>query len=171
MKDNRVDLVSLRDKGSLSRPASILGRSPAAADAATDEDECLAFGYLRGIRERALSIEFRFADGNSMASPYGWLGTMTYNPSAGLLLKFVGDQVYLVLLEGSNVNTLVKDAVNLYDRGIQRHRVTWVREMSREQVERAGDGEVTISRIRTLSFRPGEEPKEVEWLARFQERP
>jgi hypothetical protein len=77
---------------------------------------------------------------------------MRYNPSAGLLLTFVGDQVYLVLIEGSNLNALVKNAVSLYDRGIQRHRVTWVREMTRQQATKAGQGEVTVERIRTLSY-------------------
>ena len=88
----------------------------------SDEEECLAFGYLRGIRDQALSLEFRFANGNREAFPYSWLGPATYNPSAGLLLKFVGDLIYLVLLEGSNLNALVNGAVSLYDRGIQRHR-------------------------------------------------
>ena len=71
----------------------------------------------------------------------------------------MGDLVYLVLLEGSNLNALVNGSVSLYDRGIQRHRVTWVREMTRQQVEKAGDGEVTIERIRILSHRPDEEPQ------------
>jgi hypothetical protein len=170
MSDKTLDLLSLRHKGSPARPEAAPGRGNAAAEVGTDEDECLAFGYLRGIRERALTIEFRFADGNRLAFPYSWLGTMKYNPSAGLLLKFVGDQVYLVLLEGSNLNAVVKDAVSLYDRGIQRHRVTWVRELPRQQVEAAREGDVTISRIRTLSYRPDVEPKDVEWLGPFQDQ-
>ena len=55
------------------------------------EASCAAFGYLRGIRERADAIEFRFRDGNSVWFPYGWLGTWKLNPSEGLLLKFSGD--------------------------------------------------------------------------------
>ena len=65
--------------------------SPVAEDA--DEDCCVAFGYLRGIRDRALTLEFRFADGNSLAFPYSWLGPVKYNPSAGVLLQFVGDVI------------------------------------------------------------------------------
>jgi hypothetical protein len=49
------------------------------------------------------------------------------------LLKFVGDLVYLMLLEGSKLNALVNGCINLYDQGIQRHRVTWVQEMTRQQ--------------------------------------
>ena len=128
----------------------------------------VAFGYLRGIRDTALSLEFRFANGNREAFPYSWLGPATYNPSAGLLLKFVGDLVYLVLLEGSNLNALVNEAVSLYDRGIQRHRITWVREMTRQQAQQAADGEVTVERIRVFSHRPDEEPQGVEWLQPFR---
>lgn len=143
------------------------GRPAAAAPPQSDEDTCPAFGYLRGIRERALCVELRFADGNSEAFPYSWLGPVKYNPSAGLLLKFVGDVVYLVLVEGSNLNALVNDTVSLYDRGLQRHRVTWVREMARAERERAGEGEVVIDRIRTLAHRPDEEPR-ADWLAPFR---
>lgn len=168
MKDNSMDLLALRSRAGQSRPISPLDRV-AATDIDSEEEECLAFGYLRGIRDRALSLELRLANGNRQAFPYSWLGPMTYNPSAGLLLKFVGDLVYLVLLEGSNLNALANGAVTLFDRGIQRHRVTWVREMTRQQVERAAEGEVTIERIRVLSHRPDEEPKEAEWLRPFRE--
>ena len=167
MKDNSMDLLALRGRVGQPRPASPLDRvGPAETD--SEEEECLAFGYLRGIRDTALSLELRFADGNRVAYPYSWLGPMTYNPSAGILLKVVGDLVYLVLLEGSNLNALVNGCINLYDRGIQRHRVTWVREMTRQQAQNAAEGEVTIERIRILSHRPDEEPQQVEWLEPFQ---
>jgi len=159
----------MRGKTGLARALSPGERRGAPPDPASeDEEECPAFGYLRGLRDRALSIEFRLASGNSEAFPYSWLGPVKYNPSHGLLLKFTGDLVYLVLIEGSNLNALAKGAVNLYDHGIQRHRITWVREMTRQQVERAAEGEVTIERIRTLSYRPDDEPKEVAWLEPFR---
>ena len=169
MTDNSVDLYALRSRVGQSRPASPFDRA-AVADGDSDEEECLAFGYLRGIRDQALCLEFRFANGNREAFPYSWLGPATYNPSAGILLKFVGDLVYLVLLEGSNLNALVNGAVNLYDRGIQRRRITWVREMTPHQARQAGDDEVTVERIRVLSHRPDEEPSGVGWLEPFQER-
>ena len=167
MKDNNLDMFALRNRAGQSRSNSPLDRV-AAADGDGDEEECGCFGYLRGIRDTALSLEFRFANGNREAFPYCWLGPATYNPSTGLLLKFVGDLIYLVLLEGSNLNALVNGAVNLYDRGIQRHRITWVREMTRQQVERAAEGEATVERMRILSHRPDEEPNGVEWLQPFR---
>ncbi len=171
MRENSLGLATLREKPSLARMGTAGERRDTAPDLVSDEeDECPAFGFLRGIRDRALSLELRFANGNSQAFPYSWLGPVKYDPSAGLLLKFVGDLVYLVLLEGSNLNALVKGAISLYDRGIQRNRVTWCREMTRLEVEKSGNGEVTIERIRLTSHRADEEPPGVEWLKPFADR-
>lgn len=141
---------------------------PAGADGpGADEESCPAFGYARGIRDRAWSIEFRFATGDSRAFPYSWLGPVVYNPSAGLLLKFVGDLVYLVLIEGSNLNAPIGGAVSLYDRGILRQRVSWVREMTPQQGREARPGDVVVDRIRTVTHRADEEPKGTPWLEPF----
>src|SRR5271170_7676359 len=79
-------------------------------DEDTEESEaaCRAFGYLRGIRDHSAAVEFRFRDGNSMWFPYSWLGTWRFNPSEGLLLKFSGDLVYIVLIRGSNLDRPLK---------------------------------------------------------------
>ncbi len=169
MNDKAIDLHALRGRGALPRPAAAPERSNAAPDPTSDEEECRAFGYLRGIRDRALSIEFRFADGHSLAFPYNWLGPMQYQPSKGILLQFNGDTITLVLLEGSNLNALVNGSVSLYDRGMQRHRVTWVREMTKQEGARAGEGEVAVRCIRMLSYQHGEEPKGVQWLEPFRQ--
>jgi hypothetical protein len=161
-------LLTLRGKGGMARAASPAEQRKPSPEVVEEEEECLSFGYLRGIRDQARSIEFRFANNNRQAFPYGWLGPVQYNPSAGILLKFVGDLVYYVLIEGSNLNLLVNGAICLYDRGILRHRVTWVREMMRQEVQKAGEGEVTVERIRILSYRPDEEPQGVEWLEPFR---
>lgn len=81
----------------------------------------------------------------------------------------MGDLVYLVLIEGSNLNALVQDTVSLYERGLQRHRITWVREMSRQEQEKAGEGEVVIERIRRYAHRPDEEPNGLDWLEPFRQ--
>jgi hypothetical protein len=159
MSDN-LDLLLHRSK--LSRPPV---ESVDGADA--DEDENHAFGFLRGVRDRAIFIEFRFANGNRHALPYSWLGPAIYNPSAGILLKFVGDNTTLVLIEGSNLNALI-GGLNLYERGILRNRVNWVREMTRQESERMGPEGLVIDRIRIAVHRSDEEPKKVEWLEKFQ---
>lgn len=123
------------------------------ADAESGEASCAAFGYLRGIRERADAIEFRLRDGNSTWFPYGWHGTWKYNPSDGLLLKFSGDLVYLVLIRGSNLDQPLTDStINLTSAGLQRHRVLWVREMSEEEIRQVGETGPTIDRIEVAEF-------------------
>lgn len=171
MSDNNLELLTLRSRAGLTRAGSPAQRGAAEPELAADEAECRGFGYLRGIGDKARSIEFRFANGNRQAFPYSWLGPAWYNPSAGILLRFVGDLIYAVCIEGSNLNVLMSNAISLYERGILRHRVTWVREMPRQEVESAGEGETTVERIHTVSYRPDEEPEGLEWLKPFQEHP
>ncbi len=117
------------------------------------EDSCEAFGYLRGIRDQSTSVEFRFRNGNSTWFPYGWMGPWQYNPSEGLLLKFSGDLVYLVLIRGSNLDKPLKEgAINLTHAGLQRHRVLWVREMSKEEICQVGETGPTIDSIDIAEF-------------------
>src|SRR5579872_2899432 len=142
------------------RLKGILGQDKATGSAPqkkaeSDEGEasCLAFGYLRGIRYRAGAVEFRFRDGNSTWFPYGWLGPWRYNPSEGLLLKFSGDLVYLVLIRGSNLDKpLNEGAINLTTGSLQRHRVVWIREMSEEDIRQVGESGPTIDRIEVAEF-------------------
>src|SRR5689334_16966173 len=54
---------------------------------------------------------------------------LEYNPSVGLVLKFTGDAVTLVLIRGSNLDMHVNGAVNLTEWGLQQHRIVWVKEM------------------------------------------
>jgi hypothetical protein len=123
------------------------------AEADGTEASCKAFGYLRGLRDSATSVEFRFRDGNSTWFPYGWMGTWQYNPSEGLLLKFSGDLVYLVLIRGSNLaKPLNEGAIDLIHAGLQRHRVLWLREMSDEEIRQVGETGPTVDSIEVAEF-------------------
>src|ERR1700722_627744 len=107
-------------------PATGLNAYLQPKDAEGDETEasCKAFGYLRGIRDSATSVEFRFRDGNSTWFPYSLMGTWKHNPSEGLLLKFSGDLIYVVLIRGSNLDKPPNEgAINHTHAGLQRHRV------------------------------------------------
>lgn len=133
------------------------------ADAEPVEASCNAFGYLRGTPDRASAIEFRFRDGNRSWFPYGWLGPWQYDPSEGLLLKFSGDLVYLVLIRGSNLDLPLSDgAINLTSGGLQRHRVIWIQEMAEEDIRSVGDKGPTIDSIQIAEFESHAECKE--WL-------
>ena len=139
-------------------------REQLAEKEAGEEDSCLAFGYLRGSKEHALAVEFRFRDGNSEWYSYSLLASWQHNPSAGLLLKFNSDLVTLVLIRGSNLDALVNGAVNLTDRGFQRHRITFVREMDKEELRKTGNEGPTIDRIDIAEFETHEDLRE--WLKR-----
>lgn len=134
--------------------AGLIPRSP--AKKTNDEDDegyCSAFGYLRGIRERADAVEIRFQNGNSTWFPYSWLGEWKFNPSNGLLLKFSGDLVYVVLIRGSNLDRPLSDTTtNLTTSGLQRHRIVWMREMSEEEIRQVGETGPTIDRIEVAEF-------------------
>jgi hypothetical protein len=128
-----------------------------------EEDSCPAFGYLRNHRDRALAVEFRLRNGTSVWYPYSWLGPWQFNPSAGLLLKFTGDVVTLILIRGSNLGmVLPQNAVNLTDNGFQRHRVLWVREMDEVELRKTGERGPTIDRIEIAEFESHEDQRE--WL-------
>lgn len=124
------------------------------------EGSCPAFGYLRGIKDRADAVEFRFLNGNSIWFPYAWLGTWRFNPSDGLLIKFSGDLVYLVLIRGSNLDRpLNEGGINLMRAGLQRHRIIWVREMTKDEIKEIGESGPTIDRIEIEEFTSNDDVK------------
>jgi len=127
------------------------------------EASCAAFGYLRGIQDQAPAMEFRLRDGKTIGFPYAWLGTWQYDPSEGLLLKFSGDIVYLVLIHGSNLDQPLNGGpINLTQAGLQRHRVLWLREMSEEDIRQVGETGPTIDSIKIAAFESQKDLKE--WL-------
>lgn len=143
-----------------------------------EEVSCKAFGYLRGVEERAQALELRFRMGDSMWFPYSWLGTWQYNRSEGLLLKFSGDIVYLVLIRGSNLDQPLDDgSVTLTRAGLQRHRLLWLREMTPEEIRQVGETGPTINSIEVAQFESHR--AQTEWLrdkapaflARFSQGP
>jgi hypothetical protein len=127
------------------------------------ESSCAAFGYLRGLRDTSASVEFRLRNGNSVWFPYHLLGPWQYDPSEGLLLKFSGDLMYLVLIRGSNLDKpLAEGSINLTHAGLQRHRVLWIREMTKDDIERVGETGPTIDSIEIGEFTSHDE--RLAWL-------
>ncbi len=118
------------------------------------EISCGAFGFLRGLKEQPASVEFRFRDGTSMWFPYGLMGPWQHDPSQGLLLlKFTGDLVYLVLIHGANLDLSINDgSTNLTHFGLQRHRISWIREMSKDEIREVGEAGPTIDKIEVGAF-------------------
>ena len=83
-----------------------------------------SFGWLRGIRERAIMLEIRHKNGKISAFGYAWLDSVEFNPSEGILLRFSGKTVKIV---GRNLNGEIRPSIRLFD-GIVRHRVPWILE-------------------------------------------
>ena len=152
----------------LKRQKHLAGRALLPTKAEGDPDtgvgSCRAFGFLRGIKDRADAIEFRFVSGNSIWFPYSWLGTWEFNPSEGVLLKFSGDLVYLVLIKGSNLDMPQDDTgITLTRAGLQRHRIVWVREMTSEEIQDLGDLGPTVDHIEIAEFESNQELKD--WVS------
>jgi hypothetical protein len=130
-----------------------------------DELSCSAYGFLRGLHERSLSLEFRFRDGDREAYPYSHLASIRFNPSVGVLLKYTGDLTTLVLIRGSNLDLPVNNgSVDLIERGLLRHRVTFVREMGEAELKKAAEREPTVDAIDVADFETQEELRE--WLGK-----
>lgn len=137
-----------------------LGRERSRVAHAEDAGEgaCHCFGYLRGLHERGIGLEVRFRTGNREWFPYSHLASCRFDPSVGLLLKFTGDVVTLVLVHGSNLDLPVNEgAVDLIERGLERHRVLWLRELEEHELRTSGEKEPTIDRIEVAEFETREE--------------
>lgn len=101
--------------------APTLPTSPGAAEDSTDDLGC--FGYLRGVRDRALMLELRKSDGSIMAIGYSWLERAEFDPTDGITLHLTGRTIKI---KGTNLNAEVRPHVRLFN-SITRHRVPWLR--------------------------------------------
>jgi len=84
-----------------------------------------AFGWLRGIRDRAIMLELRHKDGKVSAFGYAWLENAEFDPSNGITLHFAGKPP--VRITGRNLNAESRPQQRLFN-GIVRHRVPWIQE-------------------------------------------
>jgi hypothetical protein len=108
-------------------------------------------------------VEIRLRSGDSEWFAYSCLVSWRFNLSVGLLLKFTSDVASLVLIRGSNLDAPVgKGQVNLTDRGLQRHRIVYIREMDEDELRQVKEGEPSIDGIGIGEFETVEEQRE--WL-------
>jgi hypothetical protein len=95
----------------------------------TDTEDRGCFGWLRGIRDRAIMLELRKTDGHVLAIGYAWLERVEFEPETGITLYLPGRKVRIT---GSGLNSETRPTVRLFD-GIIRHRVPWIRESNRSE--------------------------------------
>jgi hypothetical protein len=135
------------------------------SDAEPVEASCGAFGYLRGIADKASAVELRLRSGERCYFRYASMLPWRYIPSEGILLKFSGDLFYLVLIRGSKLDMpLNEGAINLTSGGLQRERVVWVREMTSEDIKQIGEKGPTIESIEIAELETKAAVKE--WISK-----
>jgi hypothetical protein len=106
-------------------------------------DDLGAFGFLRGVRDRAVMLELRRKDGSVVALAYAWLERADFDPSHGITLKFGADKVKIT---GRNLNSPARPNIRLFE-GITRHRIPWIQEADRPAAMGAGREAVVIEAI------------------------
>jgi hypothetical protein len=120
---------------------------------ADNDYTCSAYGFVRANGETLNSLELRLPDDNSIWLPYRWLNVWQYNPSHGLLLRFSGDIIILVLVRGSNLDQPLNDgSLTLMRGGLQRQRILYLRQMKPEEIRQVGSKGPTIHRIEVAEF-------------------
>jgi hypothetical protein len=102
-----------------------------------------AFGWLRGVRERAVMLELRKRDGSAMAMGYAWLQRVDFDPSGTMTLHFGEKRIEIT---GRNLNGEQRPHVRLFD-GILRQRVPWIREADEPESMTAGKRATVIESI------------------------
>lgn len=119
-----------------------LSAKPSAVESSADLeveglDDLGAFGFLRGVHDRAIMLELRHRDGKISAVGYAWLSGAEFDPSEGITLNLGARQVKIT---GRNLNTEVRPNIRLFS-AIIRHRVPWIQEADAStsiQVPKAG---------------------------------
>jgi hypothetical protein len=102
-------------------------------------EDLVSFGWLRGIRDRALSLELRMKTGNIVAIGYSYIEKLEFDPSEGITLHALGQKIRI---KGRNLNAEIRQSFRLFE-GICRHRVPWVKEAD-EPAEMRADSNATV---------------------------
>lgn len=136
--------ASMRLLGALHMPGTKHGiESPTRAALPEEDriDDYQAFGWLRGLRDRAAMIQLRKRTGNILAVPYGWLEEVDFDPSLGITLI---THKRRIVIRGRNLNAEIRPNIRLFD-GIARQRVVWVRENELSDLAAAADMPIITS--------------------------
>jgi hypothetical protein len=107
-------------------------------------EDLVAFGWLRGVQERAIMLEIRHKDGRITAKGYSWLQSAEFDPSTGITLNFSGETV---TIKGRNLGGEARPNIRLFA-GILRHRVPWIQEADGATVIQAAKDAVVIEEVK-----------------------
>jgi hypothetical protein len=106
-------------------------------------EDLVAFGWLRGVQERAIMLEIRHKDGRITAKGYSWLQSAEFDPSTGITLNFSGETIKIT---GRNLGGEARPNIRLFA-GILRHRVPWIQEADGVAVIQAAKDAVVIEDV------------------------
>ncbi len=115
--------------------------APAEVEAA---DDFGAFGWLRGVQDRAIMLEIRHKDGRVTAKGYSWLQSAEFDGSNGITLNFSGETVKIT---GQNLDAESRPNIRLFA-GILRHRVPWIQEADEPTILEAAKDAVVIEEVK-----------------------
>ena len=107
-------------------------------------EDLRSFGWLRGIRDRALMLELRLRNGNILCFGYPWLERAEFDPSEGITLQFGGREIRLI---GRNLDSEIRPGIRLFA-GIIRHRVPWLKESEHHEFAQESKQLAVIDEIR-----------------------
>jgi len=138
MSDSVLDRFS-RPAGKLADPSALASIEPDAEE----PDDYGAFGWLRGVRDKAIMLELRKKDGSVRAFGYAWLQEVDLDPSREITLCLPGGKIKVI---GRNLNKEHKPNIRLFQ-GIVRHKVPFIQEADEIMIMKASDGETVIERI------------------------
>lgn len=135
----------MNDKSILPRYTRRESEAPASGADTEDgiADDLGSFGWLRGIKDRAIMLELRKKDGNVLAIGYGWMERVEFNPSEGITLSNVGQKIRI---KGRHLNAEVRPSIRLFE-GLTRHRVSFIQEADEPTHLEAGDSSTVVETI------------------------
>lgn len=132
------------DSSSSSRLRAIQNETTKSAETPEMED-CGAFGWLRGVRDRALMLELRQRTGEITLLNYAYLHPVFFSPAGELVLQFGAQKA---VLRGEHLAQEVRPNITLLT-CLARHRVTWIAE-SESSLTLTGTKVITIESIQVI---------------------
>jgi hypothetical protein len=103
-----------------------------------------SFGWLRGIRDRAIMLDIRHKGGRITAKDYSWLQGAEFDPSTGITLNSSGEKITIAR---RNLNAHVRPNLRLFA-GILRPRVPWIQKANGATVIQATKDAVLIEEVK-----------------------
>jgi hypothetical protein len=108
-----------------------------------DAESFGCFGWVRGVRDRAICLELRKKTGKVLAIPYAYISRMEFEPSGVIRLGCGGESITIT---GRNLNGEVREQVRLFQ-GLTRHRVPWIQEADRAVTMQAEKNSVVVESV------------------------